>query len=281
MEFGVRCGEGGEGQTAASWNEEEIMSSDRFSLEGRGAIVTGGNRGLGRAIALGFAAAGTKVCVTGRNPEQNRIMADELGDADLVFQLDVRDEETVRGAVDRAVERMGGLDILVNNAGHFLGGSVMELSREDWDEVIGTHLTGTFLSSKYAARAMKLQGQGGKIIHVGSMYSIFGAPRGHDYTAAKTGILGLTRSMAVELGDCNIQVNAILPGLFVTDTALESKKAPMAEEMRRKTPARRLGMPEDLVGTAVFLASKASDFVTGACIPVDGGYSICDRMLPQ
>lgn len=257
------------------------MILSMFSLEGKTALITGGNGGLGRAIALGLRAAGARLAVTGRNAEKNETIAQELGDAGMVFALDVREEDAVQHTIDQVVERFGRLDILVNNAGLFRGGSVLELAREDWEAVISTHLTGSFLCAKYAAKVMVTQGQGGKIINIGSIYSLFGAPDFVDYGAAKTGILGLTRALAVELAPHNIQVNAILPGWYETDLTRGMPTTPLGEQIRSKTPAGRWGEPEDLVGTAVFLASEASNFVTGISIPVDGGYTVAERFLNE
>jgi 2-dehydro-3-deoxy-D-gluconate 5-dehydrogenase len=177
------------------------MSTELFSLQGRVALVTGGNSGIGRALALGFRTAGAQVVVTGRNPDKNRAMAAELGDEHTVIALDVRKEDTVSRAIGMVAARFGRLDILVNNAGLFRGGSVLELSLDDWNAVLDTHLTGAFLCSKYAAQLMQGQGTGGKIINIGSMYSVFGPPRAPDYTSAKAGVLGLTRALAVELAE--------------------------------------------------------------------------------
>ncbi|MCB1496859.1 MAG: SDR family oxidoreductase [Bauldia sp.] len=254
------------------------MAHDLFSLEERIALVTGGNGGIGRAMARGLAAAGAHVVVTGRDPAKNADAADEFG-TDSVFALEVRDEPAVERTIAAIVERFGRLDILLNNAGLFRGGPIVDLELEAWDAVIGAHLTGSFLCARHAARAMIAGDRGGKIINVGSMYSVFGAPRFADYAAAKTGILGLTRSLAVELAAAGIQVNAILPGWFETDLTRGVPAKPMGEQIRRRTPARRWGMPDDLVGTVVYLASPASDFVTGVHIPVDGGYRVADRIM--
>lgn len=248
-----------------------------FSLDGRAALVTGGNGGIGRAIALGLQAAGARIAVTGRNPEKNQAIAQELGDAGLVLPVDVRDEDAVERAVAGVVERFGRIDILVNNAGLFRGGSVVKLTLDDWNAVIGTHLTGAFLCAKHAAQAMIARGEGGKIINIGSMYSIFGPPNFPDYASAKAGMLGLTRALAVELAAHNIQVNAILPGWFETDMTRGMPHSRVGEQIRLKTPAGRWGELDELVGAAVFLASHASDFVTGVPIPVDGGYAVADR----
>lgn len=255
------------------------MANELFSLAGRVALVTGGNGGLGRAIALGLQAAGACVAVTGRNPDKNAAVQAELGGAGAVYPLDVRDEPAVAATVAAVVEHFGRLDILVNNAGLYQGGSVLALTREAWDAVIGTHLTGAFLCAKHAALAMVAAGRGGKIINNGSMFSLFGGPDFVDYTSAKAGLLGLTRALAVELGQHNIQVNAILPGWFPTELTQGLPESPRGDHIRRKTPAGRWGRPEDLVGAVVFLASSASDFVTGTGLPVDGGYSVAERFL--
>ena len=252
------------------------MSQSLFSLNDRVALVTGGNGGLGRAMALGLRAAGARVAITGRNPEKNKAIGEELGD-DGVFPLDVRDEADVERTVGQVVERFGRLDILVNNAGLIRGGALINLSREDWEAVIGSHLTGAFFCAKHTARAMIARGEGGKIINIGSMFSIFGPLEFSDYAAAKTGMLGLTRALAVELAAYNIQVNAILPGWFETDLTSGLPETERGEEIRRKTPALRWGNPEDMAGTVIYLASSASDFVTGVSIPVDGGYAVAER----
>ncbi len=254
------------------------MDEALFSLAGRVALVTGGNGGLGRAIARGLRRFGAAVAVSGRDREKNALAAAEFGQH-LVFELDVRSEAAVEEVVALVVERLGGLDVLVNNAGVGRGGAVTELERGDWDAVVESHLTGSFLCSKHAARRMGAA-RTGKIVNIGSMYSLFGPPRFAPYAAAKAGILGLTRSLAVELAP-RIQVNAILPGWFETDLTRWITETPRRDEIRRRTPAGRWGEPDDLVGTAVFLASPASDFVTGAAIPVDGGYAVSDRLLHE
>ena len=253
------------------------MTLNQFSLEGRVALVTGGNGGIGRALARGLSSAGAHVAVTGRDKKKNTDAADEFG-ADSTFELDVRDEAAVARVIATIVERLGKIDILVNNAGLLRGGPALDLPREAWDDVIGTHLTGAFLCSREAARFMQTGGRGGKIINLGSMYSIFGAPRYAHYGTAKTGVLGLTRALAVEFAAMNVQVNAILPGWFETDLTRGLSTEPWGEQIRRRTPARRWGKLEDLVGAAVFLASPASDFITGVHIPVDGGYHVADRI---
>jgi 2-deoxy-D-gluconate 3-dehydrogenase len=249
------------------------MNSSLFSLEGKVALVTGGNGGIGNAIARGLRDAGAKIVVTGRNQEKNQAIAKELGGAIEVFTLDVREEAAVERIIAEIVEKLGRLDILVNNAGILRGGPSINFSRNDWDAVVETHITGSFLCSKYSARAMVAKREGGKIINIGSMGSIFGAPGGIAYATAKTGVIGLTRSLAIELAPDNIQVNAILPGFIKTDMTSSTPDIPR-EKIRQRTPAGRWGEPEELIGAAVFLASTASNFVTGVQLPVDGGYSV-------
>ncbi|GGO94372.1 SDR family NAD(P)-dependent oxidoreductase [Wenjunlia tyrosinilytica] len=257
------------------------MTQGLFSLTGRVALVTGGNGGIGKALALGLKGAGATVVITGRDRAKNRGVEAEFGGADSIIRLDVRDESAVSCAVASVVERFGRLDVLMNNAGNFRAASLLDMSLDDWNVVVDTHLTGSFLCAKYAARAMVQGGEGGKIVNIGSMYSLYGPPGFVNYAAAKTGILGLTRAMAVELGVHGIQVNAILPGWYETDITQGVPATERGERVRRKTPAGRWGEPGDLVGAAVFLAGSASDFVTGVALPVDGGYAIADRLLPE
>lgn len=255
------------------------MIENLFSLHGRVALITGGNGGLGRAMALAFREAGARVVVTGRNPDKNHAMGQALGDSEAVLPLDVYDEAAVRHTIDLVVERCGQLDILINNAGQARRGAVLEQSLEEWVSILRVNLTGAFLCAKYAAKAMIARGHGGKIMNIGSMYSLFGPPNVASYATSKTGVLGLTRALAVELCRHNIQVNAILPGWYLSEMTGHLQNTPLADYVRRKTPAGRWGNPQDLVGVAILLASATSDFITGAAIPVDGGYSVADRLL--
>jgi len=252
------------------------MTTSLFALKDKTALITGGNGGLGKAIAMGLQGAGAEVIITGRDSKKNSKMISILNKSEAVVSLDVRNEEAVEKTMAHVLKHFGRLDILVNNAGLFRGGLIDNLSHDDWDAVIGTHLTGSFLCAKYASQMMIRGKRGGKIINIGSAYSLFGRGGFSDYAAAKTGILGLTRALAVELASNNIQVNTIIPGFIETDLTGGLAGNSRGEEIRRKTPAGRWGNPEDLVGAALFLASAASDFVTGTCITVDGGYSIAD-----
>src|SRR5579859_5593488 len=248
-----------------------------FDLTGRVAVVTGGNGGIGRSIALGLAEAGAAVAVFGRNNEKNQRVLSELkaiGAPSLAMRVDVTDRAGLEPALNLVDSELGGLSILVNNAGIVsLSGGVLQEKTEDWDSVIETQLNAVFLLSKLAARSM-LGRKFGKIINIGSMYSFFGSGLVPSYSAAKGAIVQLTKSMAIELAPHNIQVNAIAPGWIETDMTAPVHSIPLNDEILARTPAGRWGQPEEVAGTAVYLASRASDFVTGATICVDGGYAI-------
>jgi len=248
-----------------------------FDLSGRVAIVTGGNGGIGRGIALGFAAAGANVAIIGRNEEKNQRVLEELsefGKPALALRVDLSNRNELEPALKRVEEELGPVDILVNNAGIVcLSGGVLEESAEDWDSVVETQLNTVFLLSRLAAKSM-VKRQSGKIINIGSMYSYFGSGLIPSYSAAKGAVIQLTKSMAIELAPNNIQVNAIAPGWIETDMTAPVKTMPLNDEIIARTPAGRWGQTEEVAGTAIFLASRASDFVTGTTVRVDGGYAI-------
>jgi len=259
--------------------ERDLLTktSAPFDLTGRVAVVTGGNGGIGRGIALGLAQAGAAVAVLGRNEEKNRRVLSELkaiGVPSLTLKVDMNDRAALEPALNRVESELGGIGILVNNAGiASLSGGVLNEKSEDWDRVIETQLNSVFLLSKLAAASM-LRRKAGKIINIGSMYSYFGSALVPSYSAAKGAIVQLTKSMAIELAPHNIQVNAIAPGWIETDMTAPVRASPMNDEILSRTPAGRWGQPEEIAGTAVYLASRASDFVTGTTIRVDGGYAI-------
>jgi len=248
-----------------------------FDLTGQVAIVTGGNRGIGRGIALGLAQAGAAVAVFGRNEEKNQQVLAELkatGVHSVALKVDMTNRSRLEPALNTVESELGAVSILVNNAGNVsLSGGVMNERPEDWDCVIETQLNSVFLLSKLAARSMSGHKRG-KIINIGSMYSYFGSGLIPSYSAAKGAIIQLTKSMAIELAPYNIQVNAIAPGWIETDMTAPVHTMPLNDEILARTPAGRWGQPEEIAGTAVYLASRASDFVTGATIRVDGGYAI-------
>jgi len=247
------------------------------SLAGQVALVTGGNSGLGRAMAAAFRNAGAKVAIGARRSEQNAAVVAELGGEAAAFDLDVSDEASVAAAIAGAVERFGRLDILVNNAGIVRRESVLTLERRQWDEVIAINLTGAFLCTKHAAQHMAAQKRG-KIINIASIYGLTAPSKGRQlsYTVSKHGLVGLTKANAVELAPLGIRVNAIAPGYYFTEISEELRGSKFEEAVKRRTPMGRWGEPDDLVGAAVFLASPASDFITGVVLNVDGGYFASD-----
>ncbi len=249
----------------------------QFDLSGRVALVTGGNGGIGLGMARALAAAGAAIAIAARNRTKSEAALEELtaaGRSGIVLPLDVGDPASCRSAVEQTVGRFGRLDILVNNAGMSVRKPPEEYAIEEWRQVIDVNLTGAFACSQAAYAPMKRAG-GGKIINIGSMMSIFGAAYAAAYAASKGGIVQLTRSLATAWAKDNIQVNAILPGWIDTELTRDARQQVpgLNERILRRTPAARWGRPDDLAGAAVFLAGPASDFVTGAAIPVDGGYS--------
>ena len=248
-----------------------------FDLTGKVALVTGGNSGIGEGMARGLAMAGAAVAVAGRQQDKNAAVAAQLaarGVRTLAVQVDVQDEASCRAMVEETVRGLGRLDILVNNAGINIRKPAQELALEEWRKVIDVNLTSMFVCCQAAYPAMQQAG-GGKIINIGSMLSIFGAPFAPAYGASKGGAVQLTKSLATAWAKDNIQVNAVLPGWIDTDLtrAARSEISGLNSMVLMRTPARRWGTPDDMSGIAVFLASKASDFITGTAIAVDGGYS--------
>lgn len=248
-----------------------------FNISGNVALVTGGNGGIGRGIAIGLAESGASVAILGRNEEKNKNVLSELksiGIPALAIKIDLNQRETLEQAIKTIEKELGSISILVNNAGNVsLSGGILNETAKDWDNVIETQLTSVFLLSKLVAKSMVSHNRG-KIINIGSMYSFFGSGLIPSYASAKGAIIQLTKSMAIEFGKNNIQVNAIAPGWFETDMTAPVKTMPLNDEIIARTPIGRWGKTEELAGTAVFLASKASDFITGETIRVDGGYSI-------
>jgi len=249
-----------------------------FSLQNRVAFVTGGNGGIGLGMAKGLAAAGAMVAIAGRNKQKAQSALSELrsvGTQAEFIELDALEEASCRQAVQRAVERFGRLDILVNSAGTTVRKQPEELTVQEWHLVMDTNLTSAFLCSQAAYPHMVRAG-GGKIINIGSMMSVFASSYATPYAASKGGIVQLAKSLAVAWAKDNIQVNAILPGWIDTDLTRKAREQVQGlnERVLARTPAQRWGMPDDFAGIAVFLAAPASNFITGAAIPVDGGYSV-------
>ncbi len=248
-----------------------------FDLSGRIAIVTGGNGGIGLGMAKGLAGAGATVVIAGRNADKNRdavAAIEALGVSALAIPVDVTQEAACRAMVATTVERFGRLDILVNNAGTNIRKQPESYSLAEWQQVLTTNLTSAFLCCQAAYPELCRAG-GGKIINIASMLTIFGAPFAAPYAASKGGVGQLTMALATAWAKDNIQVNAVLPGWIDTHLTRQARKdvPGLHERVIARTPAGRWGVPDDLSGIAVFLASPASDFVTGTNIPVDGGYA--------
>jgi 2-deoxy-D-gluconate 3-dehydrogenase len=249
-----------------------------FDLSGKVAVITGGNGGIGLGMARGLADAGADVAVVGRNEMKSVAAAAELrerGVRAIPVLADITDKATVTAMVERVVHELGRIDILVNNAGINIRKPPDALDLDEWDRVISTNLTSVFVCSQAVYPLMKAAG-GGKIINIGSMMSIFGASFAPAYAASKGGIVQFTRSCASAWAADNIQANTVLPGWIDTDLTQRAREqiAGLHDRVLARTPAARWGASGDFAGIAVFLASSASDFVTGAAIPVDGGYSI-------
>lgn len=249
-----------------------------FDLSDKVAIVTGGNGGIGLGMAKGLAEAGAKIAIVGRNTDKNASAVKEiksLGATAIAVETDVRDATAVTSMVEAVVAEWGRVNILINNAGINIRKRPEDLSEKEWRQVIDTNLTSAFLCSKACYPEMKKTG-GGKILNNGSMLSIFGSPWGSAYGSSKGGIMQMTRGHATSWADDNIQVNCYLPGWINTDLTLQARKdvPGLHEKVLARTPAGRWGEPADLAGLAVYLASPASDFLTGTAIPIDGGFSI-------
>lgn len=250
-----------------------------FDLTGRVAIITGGNGGIGLGMAHGLVEAGATVVISGRNAEKSAAAVDELNakrdGAAIAIACDVDDPDQIKRLVSETVHRLGGLNILVNNAGIGIRKRPEEYTLDEFMQVINTNLTSVFLACQAAYWPMKAAG-GGKIVNIGSMASLFGLPYAPAYAASKGGVVQLSRTLATAWAEDNIQVNSILPGWIDTNLTAGARRFNPELEARvvYRTPAGRWGRPDDLAGVAVFLASPASDYVTGTAIPVDGGYSI-------
>jgi 2-deoxy-D-gluconate 3-dehydrogenase len=249
-----------------------------FDLSGRVAVVTGGNGGIGLGMALGMARAGATIVVAARDAAKSKTAVREIeasGAKARAIPVDVLKEESVRALMAETMKAHGRLDILVNNAGMSIRKQPEQYTLAEWHMVMDSNLTSAFLCSHAAYPEMK-KGGAGKIINIGSMMSIFGAPFATPYAASKGGMVQMTKAMATAWAKDNIQVNAVLPGWI--DTALTRRAREqiptLHESVLKRTPAARWGMPDDFAGIAVFLAAPASDFVTGASIAVDGGYSV-------
>lgn len=248
-----------------------------FDLKGKIALVTGGNGGIGLGIAKGLALAGADVAIAGRNEAKNAAALAALkaeGGRAIALVADVNDAGQVRRMVADTVKTFGGLDILVANAGINIRKPPQDYSMAEWHQIMDTNLSSVFACCQAAHPEMKKRG-GGKIVTIGSMTSLFGFDVGPVYAASKGAVVQLTKSLAAAWAKDNIQVNSLLPGFIDTELTQGARRniPGMHERVVGRTPARRWGEPADLAGAAVFFASRASDFVTGTALPVDGGFS--------
>jgi 2-deoxy-D-gluconate 3-dehydrogenase len=250
------------------------MILEKFKLDGKVALVTGAGRGLGQGAAVGFAEAGADLAlvdVLSTDETAQRIR--KLGRRVCQVQANLLERGAVQRIVDATVKELGGIDVVLNNAGIIRRAPLLEFSEKDWDEVIQINESAVFFLSQAVARQMVKQGRGGKIINIASMLSFQGGVRVPSYTAAKSAVMGLTRLMANELAPHRINVNAIAPGYMATDNTAPLRADPKrSDEILGRIPAGRWGEPEDLQGALVFLASAASDYVTGHMLAVDGGW---------
>lgn len=249
-----------------------------FDLNGHVALVTGGNGGIGLGMAQGLAEAGASIAIAARNMEKSEAAAATLrktGAEVITIAVDVSSEQSVKAMVAATLDKFGRVDSLIANAGVNDRKPPQDYSAETWNWIIETNLSGPFYCAQSVYPAMKAQG-GGKIITIGSMASIFGLPFAAPYAATKGGVVQLSRVLATAWAADNIQVNAILPGWIDTELTRNARSQVdgLHDRVETRTPAARWGNPTDFAGIAVFLASQASDFVTGTAIPVDGGYSI-------
>lgn len=250
------------------------MTTDIFNLDGKVALVTGANTGLGQAMAVALASAGANVALVGRSaPDETEEMIQAVGGKTAVVMANLGSSDVVTDVVQQSTQLLGPIDILVNNAGIIRREDALEFSELDWDDVMATNLKVPFFLAQAVANSMVNNGRGGKIINVASLLSLQGGIRVASYTASKSGLAGLTRLLANEWAAKGINVNAIVPGYFATNNTVALR----ADEGRNRQileriPAGRWGDPDDLAGAAIFLASSASDYVHGTLLPVDGGW---------
>ena len=248
---------------------------DSFSLGNKVALVTGGNRGLGKIFALALAKAGADVVVVGRDEERNmQVVAEieQLGRKGMGLAADLQKTESIKHMVDQVVDQFGKIDILVNNAGTSATNFALEVTEEEWDAVMDLNVKSLFFCSQAVAKQMKEQGKG-KIINISSVVGAVGDVGISPYTASKAAVINLTKSLALEWARFGIQVNAIGPAYIETEmNAVELSNPKVRDKIISKTPMKRLGNPDELEGALLLLASDASSFITGQTIFVDGGW---------
>ncbi|WP_449550865.1 2-dehydro-3-deoxy-D-gluconate 5-dehydrogenase KduD [Lelliottia amnigena] len=250
------------------------MILDAFNLSGKVAIVTGCDTGLGQGMTLGLAQAGCDIVGVNRKiPEETAAKVIALGRRFMAIQADLSKQDAIDDIVSKTVAEMGRVDILVNNAGTIRREDALTFCEKNWDDVINLNLKSVFFLSQAVARQFIAQGEGGKIINIASMLSFQGGIRVPSYTASKSGVLGITRLLANEWATHNINVNAIAPGYMATNNTQQLRDDEQrSKEILDRIPAARWGTPEDLQGPVVFLASAASDYISGYTLAVDGGW---------
>ncbi len=245
-----------------------------FNLSGKTALVTGATGGIGGAIARALHQAGATVAVSGRQAEKLEALAKELGDRARVLPCDLADRAAVSKLIDEAIAKLGRLDILVNNAGLTRDNLFMVMKDDQWDEVIAVNLTSTFMLCRAAARAMlRAKPNFGRIINIASISGVFGNPGQGNYSASKAGMIGMTKSLAREVGARAITANCIAPGFIVTPMtqALNQKQT---EEIAKMIPAQRFGTPEEIAAGVVYLASNEAAYITGQTLHINGGMAM-------
>ncbi|EOS94479.1 2-dehydro-3-deoxy-D-gluconate 5-dehydrogenase KduD [Erwinia tracheiphila] len=250
------------------------MILNDFSLHGKVAIVTGCNTGLGKSMATGLAQAGCDIVALNRSdPVDTAAQITAMGRQFLSLKANLLQQNALPAMLEHAVKEMGHIDILVNNAGLIRREDAVNFNEQDWDDVMNVNIKTVFFLSQWVARQFIAQGKGGKIINIASMLSFQGGIRVPSYTASKSALIGLTRELANEWARYNINVNTLAPGYFSTNnTEMLRKDETRREEIVSRIPAGRWGQPDDLAGPAVFLASKASDYINGFTLAVDGGW---------
>ena len=254
-----------------------------MKLKGKVAIVTGGNAGIGKGIAVMFAKEGAKVCIVGRNEKRGALAVEEIkaaGSDGFFISADVGDSENIQMIVNKTVDEFGKLDIMVNNAAVIHQARLLDLQDEDWDMIIRNNLRSVFLGSKYAAIQMVKQGNGGRIINLSSIHAKIAEPQASPYTAAKGGIEAFTRTIATELAPHKITANILAPGATYTELTVPMYTPAVKEALYKRIPLKAIANPEDIACGALFMASDESWYMTGSRMCIDGGYEM-DGSLPD
>lgn len=249
------------------------MEGFQVDLSGQTAIVTGASQGLGQAVAVALGKAGARVACVARNAEKLKTTVESIessGGQAEAFSCDVTDRDSVEKVVEHVADEWGGIDILVNNAGITRDTLLPRMSDDDWDLVIGTNLKGMFLFSRAASRHMMSKKRTGRIVNMASVSGIIGNPGQTNYSASKAGMIGFTRSLSKELAGRKVTVNAVAPG-FIESDMTKALGDSLLDEVKKRIPAKRLGVPDDVSATVLFLASPAASYITGQCLVVDGG----------